>query len=178
MKRIVVYCGSNAGNDPVYTHAAIQIAQTLKQQGIGLVYGGGDIGLMGLMADEMLRIGGKVIGVIPQLLFDKEMAHRGLTELIVVKDMQERKAKMLELADACIALPGGIGTMDELFDALTLNQLGFHKKPCGVLNINGFYNKLQDLMEHILQEGFLKQEHSGLLLFDDNAERLVARLKN
>src|SRR5688572_13649621 len=134
MKRILVYCGSATGSDPAYADAAISTARMLHQNGMGLVYGGGNVGLMGILADEMLRLKGEVIGVIPTLLVEREVAHAGLTELHQVDDMHQRKMKMFALSDACIALPGGIGTMEELFEAFTWTALGFHRKPCGVLN--------------------------------------------
>jgi uncharacterized protein (TIGR00730 family) len=176
MKRIVVYCGSAKGNDSLYAEAALSIARLLAKHQIGLVYGGGNVGLMGIMADEMLNLGGEVIGVIPQKLMDKEVGHTNLSQMFVVNDMHQRKAKMFELSDACIALPGGIGTMEELFEAFTWSQLGFHQKPCGVLNINGYYDALHQMMQHMVDSGFLQQRHKDQLLFDTDAEQLLKRL--
>ena len=172
MKRILIYCGSAKGNDAAYEQAAVATAQELVKRNLGLVYGGGNVGLMGVMADEVLRLGGEVIGVIPQRLMDKEVGHNGLSELFVVNDMHERKAKMFELSDACLALPGGIGTMEELFEAFTWSQLGFHHKPCGVLNINGYYNSLHALMQHMVDSGFLLQQHKDQLLFEQDVPTL------
>jgi uncharacterized protein (TIGR00730 family) len=176
MKRIVVYCGSAKGNDPVYTEVALTVARLMAEQQIGLVYGGGNIGLMGIMADEMLRLGGEVTGVIPQRLMDKEAGHLGITQLFIVNTMHERKAKMFELSDACIALPGGVGTMEELFEAFTWSQLGFHQKPCGVLNIHGYYDALNRMMQHMVDSGFLLQQHKDQLLFDTDPAELISRL--
>lgn len=177
IKRIAVYCGSSTGNELVYVEEARKLARAMHKRGLGIVYGGGNVGLMGIIADEMLKLGGEVIGVIPQKLFEKEVAHLGITELIVVNTMHERKARMFELADACIALPGGIGTMEELFEAFTWSQLGFHDKPCGVLNVSGFYNKLEDLLQHMVDNRFLKQEYKHMLLFDAEVDSLLERLQ-
>lgn len=178
MKRILIYCGSAKGNHPIYEEAAISTAQELVKRNLGLVYGGGNVGLMGILADEVLRLGGEVLGVIPQRLMEKEVGHLGLNELFVVNDMHERKAKMFELSDACIALPGGIGTMEELFEAFTWSQLGFHHKACGVLNTNGYYDKLEQLMQQMVNEGFLRQQHQHQLLFDQDVPTLFDRLLN
>jgi uncharacterized protein (TIGR00730 family) len=177
MKRIVVYCGSAKGDDPVYAEAALQLARIMVKQEIGLVYGGGNVGLMGIMADEVLRLGGEVIGVIPQRLMDKEVGHTGLSQMFIVNDMHQRKAKMFELSDACIALPGGVGTMEELFEAFTWSQLGFHFKPCGVLNVKGYYDALNNMMQHMVDTGFLKQLHKDQLLFDTDIESLLQKIK-
>ena len=156
----------------MYQQTTLLVAHELVKRNLGLVYGGGNVGLMGVLADEVLRLGGEVIGVIPQRLMEKEVGHQGLTELFVVKDMHERKAKMFELSDACIALPGGIGTMEELFEAFTWSQLGFHHKPCGVLNTNGYYDKLEQLMQHMVNEGFLLQQHKDQLVFEHDVTKL------
>jgi uncharacterized protein (TIGR00730 family) len=174
--RIVAYCGSSKGHKPIYTQAAKELAAIMVNYGIDLVYGGGNIGLMGVIADEVLALGGKVYGVIPAILAEKEVAHYGLTELFVVKDMHERKAKMFELCDAVIAMPGGIGTMEELFEALTWNQIGIHRKPCGLLNVGGFYNHFNNMLSHMVNEGFLRSNHKDLLYVDDDAEKLVQTL--
>lgn len=176
--RIVVYCGSSKGHKPVYTQAAKHLAQVMVNHGIDLVYGGGNIGLMGVIADEVLALGGKVYGVIPAILAEKEVAHYGLTELFIVKDMHERKAKMFELSDAVIAMPGGIGTMEELFEALTWNQIGIHHKPCGLLNVDGFYNQFNSMLKHMVDEGFLRSNHKDLLAVHHDAEVLVQTLIN
>jgi uncharacterized protein (TIGR00730 family) len=176
MKRILVYCGSAKGNTEAYQASTLTVAQLLVEYNLGLVYGGGNVGLMGILADEVLRLGGEVIGVIPKLLMEKEVGHQHLTELFVVDDMHQRKAKMFELSDACIALPGGIGTMEELFEAFTWSQLGFHQKPCGVLNVNGYYNALEQLMQHMVDSGFLKQQHKDQLLFESDEEQLLRKL--
>ncbi len=178
IKNIAVYCGSSVGNDPVFTAGAKQLIHHMYHSGYGLVYGGGNVGIMGVIADEMLTLGGRVTGIIPQKLLDKEVAHHGITELIVVDNMHQRKARMFELADAVIALPGGIGTMEELFEAFTWSQLGFHYKPCGVLNVNGYYDKLNEFLQHMVNHQFLKQEFKDMLLFETDAETLLQKLSN
>jgi len=178
MKRIAVYCGSSKGDEIIYSEQAKTLAQIIHSQKLGLAYGGGDVGLMGVIADEMLRLGGEVIGVIPQRLFEYEVAHKGLSELIVVGDMHERKMKIFELSDACIAMPGGVGTMEEIFEAFTWTQLGFHRKPVGVLNVNGFYDLLDALLNNMVEHKFLKAEHKEVLLFDNDPEKLINRLVN
>lgn len=176
IKRIAVYCGSSVGDDAVYMEQAKKLIHLMHQQQMGLVYGGGNVGIMGIIADEMMALGGEVIGIIPQKLLEKEVAHHGITQLIVVDDMHQRKAKMFECCDAIIALPGGIGTMEELFEAFTWSQLGYHNKPCGVLNVNGYYNQLEAFLQHMVEHRFLKQEFKDMLLFDENAESLISRL--
>ncbi|GAB1447888.1 TIGR00730 family Rossman fold protein [Bacteroidota bacterium] len=173
IKRIAIYCGSALGNSPEYKEAAIELVQSIHKRGMGIVYGGGNVGIMGVIADEMVRLGGECIGVIPHSLMRKELGHTGITELIEVENMHQRKAKMFELADACIALPGGIGTMEELFEAFTWTQLGFHNKPCGVLNCNGFYEPLHGLLQHMVDQGFLKQEFKNMLISRNGVEELV-----
>jgi uncharacterized protein (TIGR00730 family) len=178
IKRIAVYCGSSVGDEEIYITKALALIQDMHKRGYGLVYGGGNVGIMGIIADEMLRLGGEVIGVIPKRLMDKEVGHTGLTQQIVVDSMHERKAKMFELCDACIALPGGIGTMEELFEAFTWSQLGFHFKPCGVLNVNGFYKPLDDLLQHMVDHKFLKQDFKNMLLFNGHVETLLNDLED
>ena len=178
MKRIAVYCGSSKGDEEIFSSKAKELAQILCSKKLGLVYGGGDVGLMGVIADEMLQLGGEVIGVIPKRLVEYEVAHKGLTQQIIVGDMHERKMKIFELSDACIAMPGGVGTMEEIFEAFTWTQLGFHRKPVGVLNVNGFYDLLNALLDNMVQHKFLKQEHKNVLLFDADSESLVERLLN
>jgi len=163
--RICVYCGSRFGNGEVYVHAARQMGKALADRGIDLVYGGGRVGLMGALADASLQAGGTVIGVIPQSLVDREIQHTGVTELHVVATMHERKAKMAELADAFIALPGGAGTLEEIFEQWTWGQLGIHHKPCAFLNTNGYFDSLRTMVDKMAAEGFLHPEYSSMLTF-------------
>jgi uncharacterized protein (TIGR00730 family) len=174
--RICVFCGSNRGNHPAYLEQATVFGRLLATRDIGLVYGGAHVGLMGALADAALAAGGEVIGVIPQALMDREIAHRGLTELRVVTSMHERKAQMAELSDAFVALPGGIGTLEELFEVWTWNQLGIHAKPCGVLNVRRFYDPLSAFLDHVVSEGFLKPENRGALRVEEEPEALLAAL--
>ena len=153
--KLAVYCGSAPGSDPAFAHAARALIQEMASRGIDLVYGGGRLGLMGIIADTMLEAGGKVYGVIPQALVDHEVAHRGCTELHTVANMHERKAKMTELCDGFVCLPGGIGTLDELFEAWTWNALGYHAKPFCLLNVHGFWDALAGFMDHVRDSGFL-----------------------
>jgi uncharacterized protein (TIGR00730 family) len=177
MKSLCVYCGSSSGTQPVYGQAARALAKSMVNEKINLVYGGGNVGLMGIIADEVLNLGGKVIGVIPKALMDYEVGHTNLTHLYIVKDMHERKAKMAELSDGFIAMPGGMGTLEELFEALTWSQLGFHDKPIGLLNVEGFYDGLIRFVQHLVQQGFLKSEHAALLMYEADAVSLMQRLK-
>ena len=181
MKRICVFCGSNAGHDPRYRAEADRLGRLLAERGIELVYGGGNVGLMGVIADACLGAGGTVIGVIPEALIGKEVAgrivdHRGLTRLEVVDSMHSRKARMAELADGFIALPGGFGTFEEFCEVLTWGQLGFHVKPMGLLNVNGFYDPLLALFERAVAEGFLREENRAMALAADDIESLLAAL--
>jgi uncharacterized protein (TIGR00730 family) len=176
MRRLCVYAGSNAGARPEYAHAAAALARELVARGIGLVYGGGRVGLMGVLADTVLEGGGEAIGVIPQALVDREVGHAGLSELRVVGSMHERKALMAELADGFVAVPGGIGTLEELIEVYTWSQLGIHAKPCGVLDAGGFYASLLGLLDHMVAEGFLRPEHRGVMLSDADPGRLLDRL--
>jgi uncharacterized protein (TIGR00730 family) len=176
MPRLCVFCGSSAGNQPAYADSARQFGQALAARELGLVFGGGHIGLMGHLADAVLRAGGETIGVIPQALVDKELAHQGLTELRVVATMHERKALMADLADGFVALPGGYGTGDELFEILTWAQLGLHAKPIGLLNVSGFFDPLLAWLDHTVREGFVKPEHRHLLLEASEPEPLLDRL--
>jgi uncharacterized protein (TIGR00730 family) len=176
MKRVCVFCGSNAGIRPGYGIAAQGLAAVLARRGLGLVYGGGNVGLMGVLADSMLQAGGEVIGVIPQSLVAKEVAHRGVTELRIVDTMHQRKALMNELSDAFIALPGGFGTLDEFFEILTWSQLGIHRKPSGLLNVSGFYDCLLAMLDHAVTERFLRPAHRELVMADTDADSLVQRL--
>lgn len=176
MRRICVYCGSNAGRRPAYAAAARAVATAAARRGLGLVYGGGNVGLMGIAADAALAAGGEVIGVIPEQLADLELAHQGLTELHVVPSMHERKALMARLADAFVALPGGYGTFEELLEALTWTQLGLHAKPCGLLNVEGYYDPLVAQLERATADGFLRTDHASILIADADVDALLDRL--
>ena len=176
MKRVCVFCGSSAGIRGDYSVAAQKLAAAMARRGLGLVYGGGNVGLMGMIADSMLRAGGEVIGVIPQHLVAKEVAHRGLTELRVVDTMHQRKALMNELSDAFIALPGGYGTLEEFFEILTWSQLGIHGKPSGLLNVSGYYDSLLAMLDHAVAEGFLRAPFRELVMADTDADSLLQRL--
>ena len=176
MKAIAVYCGANPGASPMYADGARALARALVERNVALVYGGGHVGLMGMIADEVLRLGGEVSGVIPQQLVDRELAHPGLTRLFVVKDMHERKAMMAQLADGFIAMPGGMGTLEELFEMLTWSQLGIHAKPVGVLNVGGFYDQLVGFLRHAQDQAFIKPEHGGLMMVESDPDTLVQRL--
>lgn len=178
MKSICVYCGSSFGTRPIYAETARALAKEMVDDNIALVYGGGNVGLMGAIADEMLRLGGKVTGVIPKALMEKEVGHTGLTQLHIVKDMHERKAMMADLSDGFIAMPGGIGTLEELFEVLTWSQLGFHGKPIGLLNADGFYDGLIAFLDHVVQQGFLKPGHASLLLHAARPRDLINDLKS
>jgi uncharacterized protein (TIGR00730 family) len=173
---ICVFCGSSPGKDPVYGERAAAFGRLLAARGIGLVYGGAQRGLMGTLANAVLAAGGQVIGVIPQALVDHELAHTGLTELRVVSSMHERKAQMAALSDAFVALPGGIGTFEELFEVWTWSQLGLHAKPCGILNVNGFYDRLRGFLDHVVGEGFLRPVQRAALLIEEDAEVLLAAI--
>lgn len=164
MKTLCIYCGSSIGASPVYASAARAMAAEMARRKISLVYGGGNVGLMGVIADEMMKLGGDVTGVIPEALLDREIGHIGITRQLVVNDMHERKAMMAELSDGFIAMPGGIGTLEELFEALTWSQIGFHRKPVGLLNVQGFYDGLIVFIRHLVAEGFLKREQATLLI--------------
>lgn len=177
MKAICVYCGSSSGNSEVYLDGARDLAAEMVSQNMVLVYGGGRIGLMGAIADEVLRLGGQAIGVIPEALMKREVGHLGLTQLHVVKDMHERKAMMAELSDGFIAMPGGIGTLEELFEATTWSQLGLHDKPVGVLNLAGYYDQLLAFVEHMVKAGFLKPEHAALMLHAHSPGELIVKMR-
>jgi len=176
MKRICVFCGSNAGARSEYAEAARALATVLAERKLGIVYGGGNVGLMGVLADAALARGGEVIGVIPQKLVDKEVAHHGVTELLVVETMHERKALMNDLSDAFLALPGGFGTLDEFFEVLTWAQLGFHGKPCALLNVAGYYDGMLAMLDHAVTERFLRPAHRELVIADTDPLRLLQRL--
>jgi uncharacterized protein (TIGR00730 family) len=176
MKRITVFCGSSFGNDKIYSQQAAELGRKLAQKGIELVYGGANVGLMGAVADGVLSEGGKVIGVLPHFLQSKEIAHEGLTELILVESMHERKTKLNELSDGVIALPGGFGTLEEFFEMLTWAQLGLHKKPIAVLNIDGFFDPLLTLVQVMVDKGFLKQVNQEMLLVSSDHEELLVKM--
>jgi uncharacterized protein (TIGR00730 family) len=178
MKSLCVYCGSAPGASPVYAEAACALAKEMVADNIALVYGGGKIGLMGIIADEVLRLGGEAIGVIPKALMDKEVGHNGLTRLHVVKDMHERKAMMAELSGGFIAMPGGFGTLEELFEILTWSQLGFHDKPIGLLNVDGFFDELIRFTHHLVMQRFLKSEHASLMMHASGAPALLERFRS
>lgn len=176
LNNITVFCGSSSGTDPIYKRAAFQLGKTLADKRIGLVYGGAKVGLMGAVANGVLENKGRAIGVIPRFLKSVEIAHESLTELILVDTMHQRKAKMDELSDAIIALPGGFGTMEELFEMLTWGQLGLHKKPVGILNTDGFYDELLALSDKMVARGFLKQGNRDMLLVDADIDRLLEKM--
>jgi len=176
VKRLCVFCGSSAGNDPAFVEATRALGTALAGAGIGLVYGGGRAGLMGMLADAALAAGGEVIGVIPQALVDKELAHRGCTALHVVPSMHARKAMMADLADGFVALPGGIGTLEELFEVWTWAQLGDHAKPVALLNVAGFYDTLLAFLDEIETKGFLRHRHGDMLIAANDAGGLVDRM--
>lgn len=178
IKSVAVFCGSSSGASPVYEQAAAALGQILARKQIRLVYGGAKVGLMGVVADSALQAGGEVIGVLPHFLSGKEVAHAGLTELLLVDSMHERKLKMAELSDASVSLPGGFGTMEEFFEVLTWAQLGLHTKPVGLLNINGFYEPLYALFDRMQQEAFLKPENRQLLVMAETAEELLEKFNN
>jgi hypothetical protein len=178
LRRICVFCGSNSGVRPAYREAAQTVGRLLCRRGIELVYGGGHVGLMGIVADACLSEGGRVIGVIPQALADKEVAHSGLTELRIVRSMHERKSVMAELSDAFLALPGGYGTWEELFEVLTWSQLGIQRKACAILNVEGYYDPLLEMADKALSDGFLRGVHRDLLLADVDPERLLDRVSD
>src|SRR3954468_4059620 len=178
MKRITVFCGSSSGTDPVYASQAFRLGEILARHKIELVYGGAKVGLMGAVADGVLKRNGKVIGVLPNFLKHKEIAHEGLSELILVESMHERKTKMNELCDGVIALPGGFGTLEEFFEMLTWAQLGLHKKPLAILNIDGFYDSLITLVQTMVDKGFLKEANQQMLLMSNNIEDLLIKMRN
>ncbi len=177
IKRVVVYCGANVGNNPAYKAAAEDVGRTLAEQGIGLVYGGGGVGLMGVVADAALAAGGEVIGIIPEALKALEVEHKNLTSIHVVPDMHSRKAMMLGLSDAVIAMPGGFGTMDELFEALTWSQLDYHRKLCGVLNVAGYYDHLLAWVKHSVDAGLVKAVNMELIVAADKIADVLHGLR-
>ncbi|HKY81153.1 MAG TPA: TIGR00730 family Rossman fold protein [Sphingobium sp.] len=176
MRRLAVYCGSAMPDDARYAEAARHVGRSLAERGIGLVYGGGRLGLMGAVADAALAAGGEVIGVIPDALVGAEVAHRGCTELHVVQTMHQRKALFTDLSDGFVTLPGGVGTMDELWEAMSWAQLGYHAKPVGLLNVGGFYDQLIAFHQHMIDAGFIRPQHAGILIHADSIEVLLGRL--
>lgn len=177
IKRICVYCGSSAGRVPEYVQAAQELAMELVQHNTGLVYGGASVGVMGQIADAVLAQNGEVTGVIPQTLADKEVSHNGLTQLYVVNSMHERKSLMADLANGFVALPGGLGTLEELFEVLTWQQLGFHQKPVALLNVNGYYDKLLAFLDHSVAEKFVRQAHRDALIVANSAAGLITTMQ-
>ena len=178
IQALCVFCGANYGKRPSYRDAARRVGELLAQRGITLVYGGGNVGLMGALADACLGAGGRVVGVIPRALAEKEIAHRDITEMHVVGSMHERKALMADLADAFLTLPGGFGTWDEFCEALTWSQLGLQKKACAFLNVEGYYDALLAMAERAADDGFIRPEHRELLLVDTEPERILDRLQS
>jgi uncharacterized protein (TIGR00730 family) len=176
VKRLAVYCGSATPENPVYIEAARAVGRSLAERGIGVVYGGGRLGLMGAVANSALAAGGEVIGVIPEALVGAEVAHKGCTELHVVSGMHERKARFTDLSDGFITIPGGVGTMDELWEAISWSQLGYHSKPVGVLNVAGFFDQLVAFNSHMVDVGFIRSQHSGIMLVDDSLDGLLAKM--
>lgn len=177
LKSVCVFCGASAGARPVYREAATNLGHSLAARGLTLIYGGGAVGLMGTVADAALAAGGEVIGIIPQSLERAEIGHSGLTRLEVVDGMHARKARMAELADAFIALPGGLGTLEELFEVWTWGQLGYHAKPLGLLEVEGFYARLNDFLDHLVAERFVRGPHRAMLQIGQSADQLLDRLE-
>ncbi|OIJ11619.1 Rossman fold protein, TIGR00730 family [Anaerobacillus arseniciselenatis] len=177
MKKIAVFCGASQGCDPCYMEAARALGKLLAEEKIDLIYGGSRMGLMGAVADAVIEAGGNAIGVIPKKLMTVEVAHDQLTELHVVEGMHERKAMMAQLADGFIALPGGAGTLEEWFEVLTWSQIGYHQKPCSLLNINNYYTPLIGLFDHMIEQGFVKKEYKELIILEDDPVKLLQKLK-
>jgi uncharacterized protein (TIGR00730 family) len=177
VQRLCVFCGSSSGARPLYAEAAAQLGRDLASSKIALVFGGGRVGLMGILADSVLSAGGQAIGVMPRALVEKEIAHTSLTELHVVESMHQRKALMADLADAFLLLPGGFGSWEEFFEVVTWLQLGIHSKPCAVLNVAGYYDMLLSLTSHALKEGFLRSAHKEMLIVEEDPVRLLGRLE-
>jgi uncharacterized protein (TIGR00730 family) len=176
MQRVCVFCGSSPGARPAYAKATAEVARLLAGQGIGVVYGGGHVGLMGVLADTAMAAGGEVIGVMPQALVDREIGHTEISELRVVGSMHERKALMADLSDAFIALPGGAGTLEELFEVYTWAQLGLHDKPCGLLDVEDYFSGLVGFLDHAVDERFLREEHRAMLIVEREPRPLIERL--
>ena len=175
MRRICVFCGSSPGARAAYAEAAAGLGRLLVSDGIGVVYGGGAVGLMGVLADAVIAEGGEIVGVIPQALVDREIGHPGVADMRVVGSMHERKALMAELADAFVALPGGLGTLEELFEVYTWAQLGLHRKPCGLLDVEGYFDGIAAFLDHAVQERFLREDHRSRLLVESDAAALIGK---
>ncbi|MGH8483809.1 MAG: TIGR00730 family Rossman fold protein [Pseudomonas sp.] len=173
VRSVCVFCGASTGVNPAYREAAIALGQAIAQRGLTLVYGGGAVGLMGIVADAAMAAGGEVIGIIPEALKNAEIGHTGLTRLEVVDGMHARKSRMAELSDAFVALPGGLGTLEELFEVWTWGQLGYHAKPLGLLDVNGFYSKLGDFLDHVVEEGFVRPQHRAMLALATTPDELL-----
>lgn len=178
MNRICVFCGSSPGRDPAYLRAARRTADVLLDRELGLVYGGAGVGVMGGLADRMLEGGGEVIGVIPRALVDREVAHQGVDDLRIVDTMHQRKETMADLSDAFLALPGGLGTLEETFEVITWSQLGLHDKPCGLLNVGGYFDHLAAFLDHAVEQRFLRPLHRGLVLMEGSPEVLLSRFES
>ena len=176
MQRVCVFCGSSPGARPAYAEATAEVARLLAGEGIGVVYGGGHVGLMGVLADTVMAAGGEAIGVMPQALVDREIGHTGISDLRVVGSMHERKALMADLSDAFIALPGGAGTLEELFEVYTWAQLGLHDKPCGLLDVEDYFSGLVGFLDHAVDERFLRKEHRAMLIVEREPRALIERL--
>lgn len=178
MEKICVFCGSSMGKGEIYKKEALHLAEVFYKNNISLVFGGSDIGLMKVMADRLMELGGEVIGVMPRYLADKEIFHKGITKLHIVENMSERKNLMAELSDGFIALAGGLGTLDELMEMMTLNQLRIQDKPVSILNTNGYFNLLMDFFDHAVQEGFIRDEHNKNFIISDKLEELIDKMKS
>lgn len=178
MNKIAVFCGSSNGSSIAYKEGAIKLGEELVKRGITLVYGGASVGIMGILADTMIQAGGQVIGVIPKLLAEREISHKNLTQLITVESMHERKGMMMELADGFIALPGGPGTLEEFFEVFTWSQIGLHQKPCGVLNVNHYYDLLISMFDHMKEEQFLQEQYHSTLIVDQEPAGLLEKFAN
>jgi uncharacterized protein (TIGR00730 family) len=178
MKNICIFCGSNSGNGTVYADATRAMVRAIGDAGLGIVFGGGNIGLMGVVAEAALSAEVNVTGVTPRRLLEREMVHTGLTGLHVVESMHERKVMMAELSDAFIALPGGMGTLDEFFEMITLNQLGVHSKPCGLLNVGGYFDHLRAFLDHAVAERFVNPAHRDMIVLDDDPRRMIEKMRN
>jgi len=176
--RLCVFCGAHSGSEPIYKHSATALGQRLAREGIGLVYGGGKRGLMGAVADAAIAAGGEAIGVIPQALVDYEIAHQGLTELRIVGSMHERKSQMADLSDGFVALPGGLGTLEELFEIWTWSQLGYHTKPVAIMNVDGFFDDLIQFLDKIVERGFVRPENRAMLIVATDADELIGKIRN
>lgn len=173
MEKLCVFCGSSNGNNSAYTKAARQLANNLIQNDITLVYGGARVGLMGTLANHILEKGGRVIGIMPEFLIEKEVAHTGLTQLIQVSSMHERKERMQKISDGFIALPGGLGTVEEIFEMITWGQLNIHQKPCAFLNVNGYYDHIDNFLNNAVREGFIDKEYQDMIIIEDDPDRII-----